>query len=93
MANHKKAQVKMTETVFILLIFFILLGLGLIFYGNVQKTLIGKGIKEGFEKKAVLISQKATFMPEVQCSFKNNIIDSCYDLYKLQGFAEKADPE
>jgi len=88
----KKAQIKMGETMAILLVFFILLGLGLIFYGAVQQTSIKESGREAFQRESVKIALKTTFLPELQCSKKNFATENCMDLYKLAALSSVINP-
>jgi len=47
----KKAQIKMFETIAVLLIFFVLIGFGLIFYGRIQEKTIQETAEGNFELK------------------------------------------
>ncbi len=77
----------------ILLVFFILLGLGLIFYGSVQKASIQESGREAFQREAVKIALKTTFLSELQCSKKNFVTENCMDLYKLAALSEVINPQ
>src|SRR3989344_8148462 len=84
--NHR-AQIKMTESFAVLVIFFILLAIGLIFYGSVQRTLVGQQKEETIDKKAVELAQVIANAKEFQCSFDSIIDENCFDLYKIQAFS------
>ena len=90
--KSKKSQVKMTETVGILVIFFILILFGLIFYSNYQKTALLKEKDKILEKDAVTISLKASYFPEFACEQTLNIKSgTCIDVFKLTGFNQLID--
>ena len=82
-----KAQIKMTENVLILFMFFILLGLGLIFYSNVQKESIRKVQEQNFELKTIETAQRVSFLPELQCSTDNIMTDNCFDIFKVEALS------
>jgi len=82
----KKAQIKMFETIAVLLIFFILIAFGLIFYSKVQRDSIQDTGKEYFELKAIQTAQLVSFLPELQCTSPTsvNIVgDACFDAFKI----------
>ena len=81
---NRKAQIQILETIAVLAVFFVLVVLGFSLYSK----FFGIGIEdekiEGFDLNAIKISQKASFLPELQCSLGGNIIDNCIDLLKLE---------
>ena len=83
----KKAQRKMFETISILFIFFILLTMGFIFYAKVKRSSIGQENEKAIILKAIQISEKASFLSDIQCSADNNPIDDCIDVQKLEALS------
>ena len=85
----RRAQIKMFETIAILVIFFILLMFGFMFYARVQKSSFALEREQTFVLQAVKVSQAIFFLPEVQCSRGRNIPESdCIDLLKLTAASE-----
>lgn len=82
--KNKKSQIRTFESVAVLIIFFILIGLGFIFYTGVQKTSIKQTYAERTEEEAVKIAMKVTYLPEILCSKRKIVEDDCFDVYKLQ---------
>lgn len=81
---YKKSQIQTFETMAVLLIFFILLGIGAIFYVRIYKSNL-EITKYGYsQSKSVTIAQRVMFMPELQCSKNKVITDNCIDILKLQ---------
>lgn len=78
-----KAQIQIGETIAVLFVFFILIAIGLIFYVKVIKGNIELEREELSQLKSVGIAQRIMFLPEVQCSEDNIIIDNCIDILKL----------
>jgi len=78
----------MFETIAVLLIFFVLIGFGLIFYGNMQTGIIQETSEENFELKAIQTAQLVSFLPELQCSSNNIIVDDCFDILKVEALSE-----
>ena len=73
----------MGETIAILFIFFILLVVGAVFYMNMTRVTVSRDISEFKEQRAVELTQKISFLPEVRCTESNVIEAGCFDLYKL----------
>jgi len=86
--KNKKSQIKMFETIAVLLIFFILVGFGLIFYGRIQASGFQATQEENFELKAIQTAQLVSFLPELQCSSNNIIVDDCFDILKVEALSE-----
>ena len=81
---EKKSQIQMFETIAVLLIFFILIGIGAIFYVRIYKSNLDI-TKYGYsQSKSVAIAQRAMFLPELQCSKNKIITDNCIDVLKLE---------
>ncbi len=84
----KKSQLKIGESIFVLLIFFILLCIGLIFYAKVQSHISQQDAKEYNAKRAIDMALSVKFMPELQCTIQATEQFDCIDLLKLKAFAE-----
>ena len=82
----KKSQVRMMETIAILLVFFVIVVIGFMFY--IKTASIGQSSKitKIQELESIRISQAISFLPELQCSSKNIIKDNCFDKLKLDVF-------
>ena len=80
----KKAQLQMIETIAILIVFFMLVVFGLIFYTKVMKGSYTVKLEEKTQLRAIELAQRASFLPELQCSEENIIKDDCIDLLKLE---------
>ncbi len=81
--NNKKAQIQIFETIAVLVVFFILLGIGFIFYTKVIKSNIESDAAEISQGKSVSIAQRVMFLPEIQCSEDNVPKENCIDTLKL----------
>ncbi|MBW3014927.1 hypothetical protein KY330_00735 [Candidatus Woesearchaeota archaeon] len=89
----KRGQVKMLENVFILVIFFILLVIGITFYTKVSTKSAEIYARQLTGEEAVKKSQKLLHLPEVQCTSdlpELTAIENCVDIYKLKAFEEVA---
>lgn len=80
---NSKAQIQMGESIAVLMIFMILIGLGAIFMINVMSGSVEKTRGEDMQLKAIDIAQKVSFLPELQCSEDNIVVEPCIDLLKL----------
>lgn len=80
---NSKAQIQMGESIAVLMIFMILIGLGAIFMINVMSGSVEKTRGEDMQLKAIDIAQKVSFLPELQCSEENIVVEPCVDLLKL----------
>lgn len=81
----------MGESVAILFIFFILLIFGFVFYANVMRSSAKVELEENIQLKAIAIAQKASFLPELQCSEENVRKEDCIDLLKLESASSLLD--
>ena len=81
--SNKKSQIHMGETIAVLLIFFILVFLGLIFYTRIIRGNIENELTEARQLEAIKIAQRVSYLPELQCSDVNVIKDDCIDALKL----------
>ena len=86
--KNKKSQIKMFETIAVLLIFFVLVGFGLIFYSGIQKQGFQEKQEENFELMAIQTAQLVSFLPELQCSSDGIITDDCFDILKVEALRE-----
>jgi len=80
---NPRGQVKMFETIAVLIVFFFLLFTGSIFYFGAQKSSLQKEKTAASEKYAFQIVQKSLYMPELDCSFLVTQKDNCIDKIKL----------
>ena len=82
----KKSQLKIGESILVLMIFFILLVLGLIFYAKIQMH-INEEEKDKFQSKRIIdMALAVKFLPELQCSTQATEEFDCIDLAKLASF-------
>ena len=88
-----KAQMQMAETIAILLVFFIILGLSLMFYGGFQAGSLREAGREQFERESIRVALLVSHLPEVTCSDNNIITENCIDRVKLEALSVRADPK
>ncbi len=85
MIHTRKAQVRMTETIAVLFIFFVLLLFGMIFYYRYQSTAIQEQKEELLAERAMSTTLRVLFLPELMCTqFTAEPIDNCIEGLKLR---------
>ncbi len=82
-----KGQIKMFETVGVLVVFFFLLSVGFAFYFQMQKSSVSKDVEESLQQKSFNTALKAMYLPELDCSFLVAQRDNCIDLIKADEFS------
>ncbi len=85
----KKAQIKMFESIGVLLVFFFLVGFGLQFYTNIQLQDLDRAKKEFSEVTSIEIASKITNFPSLYCSEHNVRKTSCIDIEKATIWQDK----
>lgn len=88
-----KAQMKMGESIMILIIFFFLLVFGVVFYAKYAVVTASGKQTENAGLQAIQIVQKVQFLPEIQCSVEGTIDYNCIDLMKLMALNDLAEDE
>ena len=85
MIRDKKGQIRMTETIAVLFIFFVLILFGIIFYYKYQQVSFKEKQEELLATRAMENTLKTLFLPELQCSRGDaEPEDNCVDLMKLE---------
>ena len=84
--KSKKSQLKIGESILVLLIFFILLTIGLIFYAKVQSHVAEQEMDEFNAKRTIDMALAVKFMPELQCTMQATEEFDCIDELKLKAF-------
>ncbi|MBI2647289.1 hypothetical protein HYW99_02325 [Candidatus Woesearchaeota archaeon] len=80
---NKKSQIQISETIAVLLVFFVLIFLGLIFYVKVFRSSADIEKEEFLQIKSIGIAQRVMYLPELQCAENNVIRENCVDILKL----------
>jgi len=83
----RKSQVRMFETLAVLVVFLLLLGLGSVFYFRLQESSIRKEIMRAEDLRSIELFQKALYLPELDCSFVGVQKGNCFDWIKVQEFS------
>ncbi|HLC88527.1 MAG TPA: hypothetical protein VJG49_00675 [Candidatus Nanoarchaeia archaeon] len=85
MNTNRSAQIRMTETIAVLFIFFVLIMFGLIFYYQYHKVSLKEKQAELFATRALDTTLKTLFLPELACSKGEAEPEAnCFDLMKLR---------
>ena len=82
-----RAQMKMTEQIIIMMIFFFLLVFGVLFYTRYSVEKAKTGMSEKAELVSVQAVQKAQFFPGIQCTVEGTTDYNCLDLHKLDALS------
>ena len=81
---RKKSQLKIGESVAVLMIFFVLVVIGIIFWSRYSQVQMKGQQETDLLSNAIKISQTVTFLSELQCSTLEVIRFSCFDQYKIE---------
>ena len=81
--KQRKSQIQIGETISVLLVFFILIIIGFLFYTAMIKANIKSEKEDLAELRSIAIAQRTMFLPELQCSSDNVITPNCIDILKL----------
>jgi len=76
----------MGETIAIMVVFFFLVVFGFSFYTRVQTSSFQQQYRRNIDLNAIQTVQKVSFLPELQCSFRNVQVDNCLDILKVERF-------
>ena len=91
--KSKHAQIQMMETIAVLLIFFVIVVIGFMFFLKISTSSNTQKIVKDQELESIRVSQTISFLPELQCASKNIVQDNCFDKYKLDAFENLSDKE
>lgn len=78
-----KSQIRMFETVAVLVVFFFLLMAGSMFYFSAQKSSIVKEAVRAADQSALQVVLKSLYLPELDCSFMKTPRENCVDMLKV----------
>ncbi|RLE48361.1 hypothetical protein DRJ25_00030 [Candidatus Woesearchaeota archaeon] len=83
----KKAQMRVLESVAVLIVFFILMVIGSSVYFGMQNSKLKKDRVVFEDSEALRALVKLQSLPELDCSFASAHTINCFDLFKLQAFS------
>ena len=85
----KKGQLKMFESMGVMIVFFFLLAFGMNFYFYVQESTIQKDLYKFEQMRAVHVAVNAQFLPELDCSYGGgDITQKCIDEERLNAIIQ-----
>jgi hypothetical protein len=84
----KRAQIKMFETVSVLVVFFFLIAIGIVFYADMRRVNYAQTLEFSDQLKVMSIVQQVNNMKEFQCTTENIGTSNCYDIQKLETFSQ-----
>jgi len=84
----KKGQVKMFETVAVLVVFFFLIAISLVFFFVFQQAETEKTVQKEFQRRAIETAQRMATLPELDCVKTGIQIENCFDALKVTAFAQ-----
>jgi len=80
---RRKAQMQMTETIFVVFIIMIIVLLGFVFYSKFQEQSLKEKQKENRNLKIIEMAHRMSFWPELECSEAGVSEFMCLDRTKL----------
>ena len=84
----KKSQIKMFETIAVLVVFFFLIVASATVYLQIQKGSQKKYLQKTSQQESLELLQKALSLPELDCSFSSVQKENCFDIYKIDSFSQ-----
>ena len=85
----KKSQIRIAESMAVVVIFFMLLFFGYSFYIRQQQVSFSETLKENSQNQIIQLAQKIYFLPELQCSTGYKLVrEGCYDRDKVEEFSK-----
>ncbi len=79
---------KTTETIIVLIIFFILLAGAMVFYAKIQLYTSKQDAEKAYEEYAIAVEQRIRHLSEIPCTNDGTVVFDCYDLSKIQALQE-----
>lgn len=81
----KRSQIRMFETIAVLIVFFFLVGFGMIFYTRIKQTTSRADLEQANVLRSIQIAKQISSLPEMSCS--SDIvteIQNCVDIHKIE---------
>src|SRR3989338_9003607 len=89
----RKSQLKIGETIFVLMIFFILVTIGAVFYVKIQSISAGDEQKKQLELHTLKIAQQVKSLPELVCTQAAIEEFDCIDKLKFEAFKNRLETQ
>ncbi len=80
----RKGQIKLVESVFVIIIFMIILVIAIVFFSRFQRSESQFQDTQESLRQSVQMAQRFASLPEVACTENNAIRRNCVDLMKLE---------
>ncbi len=80
----RKAQIKMVESVFVIIIFMIILVIAIVFFSRFQRSESQFQDTQESLRQSVQMAQSFASLPEIACTENNVIRSNCVDQRKLE---------
>lgn len=89
MKRSRKAQMKMIESLLVLVVFFFLLMFGIVFYAKFSQFSDKRKKSEDVDLVLLQTSQRVQYLPEIQCTKDGTHVEAdCFDMLKLDAFED-----
>lgn len=82
-----RAQIKLFESIAVLVVFAFLLVFGVNFYFGIQKASVEREIVRATQLQVFSMAQKTAYLPELDCAIAGIKQEACIDVSKLAAFA------
>jgi hypothetical protein len=86
--KSRKSQMKMFETIIVLVVVFIMAIFALVYYNGQQQKDVQKMQEDAKKLQAMEIMKVANYLPELQCAKDNIETTNCVDIIKASAFSE-----
>lgn len=83
----KHGQIKMGETIAVLIVFFLMLTFGLIYYAKFRQDSMIKSAEDLQVVSAIDVATRVSLLPELQCTALSIECGNSFDRYKLKAFS------
>ncbi|MGM5480993.1 MAG: hypothetical protein ACQESE_01135 [Nanobdellota archaeon] len=86
MVRFTKAQIQVSESIFIVIFILIIIIFGIVFYSGAQEEETREKRARFAELESIQVAQIASSIPEIQCSLTNVQKPSCFEIEKMDSF-------
>lgn len=84
----RAGQIQLFETIAVLLVFFVIVGLSLSFYFFISKSSAQREHQRATELSAITTAQKVSTLPELDCIQVGVHVEKCFDELKVRAFQD-----
>lgn len=90
---NKKAQIKLFESIAVLIVFVFLVSIGMRFYSGMQMQQFEDAQREFFQLNSIKASITISNLPEITCSFSGTSETACLDYSKVRAWYELSESD